>query len=226
MGYEEGGQLTEAVRRRPYSVILFDEIEKAHHDVFNVLLQMLDEGRLTDGQGRTVDFRNTVLIMTSNLGSDVIQAGMAGRETSSESTRTEVMEALRENFRPEFLNRVDEIVIFEPLKRTDLGRIVDIQLARMRKLLQDRKLDLELTDAARAFLAERGYDPVYGARPLKRAIQRYLQDPLAMRLLSGDFKPGDTIQADAGKDGLEFAKVLVSKPEGPPVNGEPPTAVH
>ena len=225
VGYEEGGQLTERVRRRPYSVVLFDEIEKAHPDVFNVLLQILDEGRLTDSQGRTVDFRNTVLIMTSNLGSQAIQLGMAGGGSLTESVRGEVMDALRANFRPEFLNRVDEVVIFEPLKRSDLGRIVDIQLERMRKLLQDRKLDLDLTDAAKELLAERGYDPVYGARPLKRAIQRHLQDPLAMQLLSGTFKPGDRIQADAGGDGLTFAKVLVDG-DAPSPSGGAPTAVH
>ncbi len=208
VGYEEGGQLTEAVRRRPYSVILFDEIEKAHHDVFNVLLQILDDGRLTDSQGRTVDFRNTVLIMTSNIGSARIQAGMERAEGGAldENVKKEVVDALREHFRPEFLNRVDEIVIFEGLRRENIRAIVDIQLARMQKLLADRRLELEVTDAGKDFLGERGYDPVYGARPLKRAIQRYLQDPLALRVLKGEFAPGDTIVVDAGKDELNMTK--------------------
>ncbi len=206
VGYDEGGQLTEAIRRRPYAVVLFDEIEKAHHDVFNVLLQILDDGRLTDSQGRTVDFKNTVLIMTSNLGSTLIQEGMAGKDELDAQTREQVMGALRENFRPEFLNRVDEVVVFEPLKKRDISRIVELQLARMKKLLADRRLELELTDAAKELLAERGYDPVYGARPLKRAIQKHLQDPLALKVLSGEFVPGDTIVVDAGKDGLRFSK--------------------
>jgi ATP-dependent Clp protease ATP-binding subunit ClpB len=209
VGYEEGGQLTEAVRRRPYTVVLFDEIEKAHPDVFNILLQILDEGRLTDSQGRTVDFKNAVLIMTSNLGSADIQAGMAGKDELDEKTRDEVLDALRAHFRPEFLNRVDEIVIFEPLRKKDIYRIVDLQLAKLGKLLADKRLTLELTDAARELLAERGYDPTYGARPLKRAVQKNLLDPLAIKVLNGDFAPGDTIQADAGPNGLTFAKVLV-----------------
>jgi ATP-dependent Clp protease ATP-binding subunit ClpB len=213
VGYDEGGQLTEAVRRRPYAVVLFDEIEKAHHDVFNVLLQILDEGRLTDSQGRTVDFKNTVLIMTSNIGSQAIQEGMTG-DTLSEATRGEVMEALREHFRPEFLNRVDEVVVFEPLRRRDIARIVDVQMGRLRKLLADKKLELQLTDAAREFLAEHGFDPVYGARPLKRAIQKYVQDPLARKLLGGEFQPGDVIQADAGEGQLAFATVLVDETRG------------
>ncbi|WP_426745630.1 ATP-dependent chaperone ClpB [Myxococcus faecalis] len=209
VGYEEGGQLTEAVRRRPYTVVLFDEIEKAHPDVFNILLQILDEGRLTDSQGRTVDFKNAVLIMTSNLGSADIQAGMAGKDELDEKTRDEVLDALRAHFRPEFLNRVDEIVIFEPLRKKDIYRIVDLQLAKLGKLLADKRLTLELTDAARELLAERGYDPTYGARPLKRAVQKNLLDPLAIKVLNCDFAPGDTIQADAGPNGLTFAKVLV-----------------
>jgi ATP-dependent Clp protease ATP-binding subunit ClpB len=209
VGYEEGGQLTEAVRRRPYTVVLFDEIEKAHHDVFNVLLQILDEGRLTDSQGRTVDFKNTVLIMTSNLGSQDIQAGMAGKDELDERTRNEVMDALRGHFRPEFLNRVDEIVVFEPLRKKDIYRIVDLQLGRLSKLLADKRLTLELTDAAREFLAERGYDPTYGARPLKRAVQKYMLDPLALKVLGGEFVPGDHLLADKGADALTFAKVLV-----------------
>ncbi|HLL05167.1 MAG TPA: ATP-dependent chaperone ClpB, partial [Myxococcaceae bacterium] len=209
VGYDEGGQLTEAVRRRPYSVILFDEIEKAHHDVFNILLQILDEGRLTDSQGRTVDFKNTVLILTSNIGSQALMEGMAGKESLDEATRNEVMDALRGHFRPEFLNRVDEIVLFEPLKRSEIHRIVDLQLARLQKLLTDKRLTLELSDAARTFLSERGYDPTYGARPLKRAIQKFMMDPLALKVLGGEFLPGDHIQADAAADGLVFAKVLV-----------------
>ncbi|MGQ0507437.1 MAG: ATP-dependent chaperone ClpB [Myxococcaceae bacterium] len=205
-GYDEVVQLTEAVRRRPYSVILFDEIEKAHPDVFNVLLQILDDGRLTDSHGRTVDFKNTVLIMTSNIGSQLIQEGMAGKSTLDEGTKHSVLEALRREFRPEFLNRVDEVVIFESLRKEDLQHIVEIQLGRMRKLLADRRLELELTPAAKTFLGERGYDPVYGARPLKRAIQKLLQDPLALRVLKGDFAPGDIIVADAGKDELRLTK--------------------
>ncbi|QRO00761.1 ATP-dependent chaperone ClpB [Archangium violaceum] len=206
VGYEEGGQLTEAVRRRPYTVVLFDEIEKAHPDVFNMLLQILDEGRLTDSQGRTVDFKNTVLIMTSNVGSQALQEGMAGKEELDEATRNDVMGILRQHFRPEFLNRVDEIIIFEPLRKKDIQSIVDIQVARMQKLLADKRLTLELTEAAEAFLAERGYDPTYGARPLKRAIQKYLMDPLALKVLGGEYAPGDHIMVDAGKDALKFGK--------------------
>jgi ATP-dependent Clp protease ATP-binding subunit ClpB len=207
VGYDEGGQLTEAVRRRPYTVILFDEIEKAHHDVFNVLLQILDDGRLTDGQGRTVDFRNAVVIMTSNIGSDQIQR-LAGRPGSQvQEIREAALENLRAEFRPEFLNRVDDIVVFRPLTRDDIGRIVEIQLARLRQLLADRHLTLELTEPARETVADAGYDPVYGARPLKRAIQRLIQDPLASRILRGDFKAGDHIVVDEGKgETLEFKK--------------------
>ncbi|WNG46071.1 ATP-dependent chaperone ClpB [Archangium minus] len=206
VGYEEGGQLTEAVRRRPYTVVLFDEIEKAHPDVFNMLLQILDEGRLTDSQGRTVDFKNTVLIMTSNVGSQALQDGMAGKEELDEATRNDVMGILRQHFRPEFLNRVDEIIIFEPLRKKDIQRIVELQVARMQKLLADKRLTLELTEQAEALLAERGYDPTYGARPLKRAIQKYLMDPLALKVLGGEYLPGDHIVVDAGKDGLTFGK--------------------
>jgi len=212
VGYEEGGQLTEAVRRRPYSVILFDEIEKAHNDVFNILLQILDDGRLTDSQGRTVDFKNTVLIMTSNIGSTLIQEAMATREKLEDETKEEVIEVLRHQFRPEFLNRIDEVVIFESLKREDIAKIVDLQLDRLRKLLSDKRLELELQPSARKFLAEKGYDPVYGARPLKRAIQKYLQDPLALKVLSGEFTPGDTISVEAGRDEL----VLTRKRKSPP----------
>jgi ATP-dependent Clp protease ATP-binding subunit ClpB len=209
VGYDEGGQLTEAVRRRPYCVVLFDEIEKAHRDVFNVLLQILDDGRLTDGQGRTVDFRNAVLIMTSNIGSPAIQEAMRSGEGLSQHVRDQVNEALRTEFRPEFLNRVDEIVLFEALGKEHITRIVDIQLNRVRKLLAERQLGLEVSEAAKLQLAEAGYDPVYGARPLKRAVQRLVLDPLSIKVLGGEFVPGDVIQVESGKDGqLTFAKLL------------------
>jgi len=203
VGYDEGGQLTEAVRRRPYTVVLFDEIEKAHRDVFNVLLQVLDDGRLTDGQGRTVDFRNTVVIMTSNLGSQHITGG------DHETEEKRVREAIRAELRPELLNRIDEVVVFHSLGRDELARIVDIQLARLGKLLSDKQLRLELTDRAKLAVGSAGYDPVYGARPLKRALQRLVLDPLAMKVLQGDFRPGDTIRVDAGKsdDVLTFTRV-------------------
>ncbi|MEX0833545.1 MAG: ATP-dependent chaperone ClpB [Actinomycetota bacterium] len=200
VGYEEGGQLTEAVRRRPYSVVLLDEIEKAHQDAFNVLLQLLDDGRLTDGQGRTVDFRNTVIIMTSNLGSFIFNDTTASPEVQREKVLAEV----RDTFRPEFLNRVDEIVVFQPLRREDIKQIVDIQIELLEKRLADRHLNIELTDAAKEWLANKGYDPQYGARPLKRLIQKELQDKLAMKMLSGDIREGRPVKVDAGKDGLEF----------------------
>jgi ATP-dependent Clp protease ATP-binding subunit ClpB len=200
VGYEEGGQLTEAVRRRPYSVILFDEIEKAHAEVFNVLLQLLDDGRLTDGQGRTVDFRNAVVIMTSNLGTELWGEGTASVSAAEEQARV----LLTQHFRPEFLNRIDEIVIFQRLTREDLAAIVDIQLRRVARRLAEAGHSLQVSDKARAYLADIGYDPVYGARPLKRAIQRELQDPLALQMLKGDFRPGEAIRVDRGKDGLEF----------------------
>ena len=203
VGYDEGGQLTEVVRRKPYSVVLFDEIEKAHPDVFNVLLQLLDDGRLTDGQGRTVDFKNTVIIMTSNLGGELWSGGARPRD--GEVPREAVMEALRQHFRPEFLNRVDEIVIFHPLKMEHLTRIVDIQLDRVRRLLTDRHLTLEITGAAKEYLAREGWDPTYGARPLKRAIQHQLQDPLALRILQGEFHEGQTILVDFDGQHLSFA---------------------
>ena len=206
VGYDEGGQLTEAVRRRPYSVVLFDEIEKAHPDVFNVLLQILDDGRLTDGQGRTVDFRNTVLIMTSNLGGQLIQE-MAGRDF--EEIRDAVMAVLRDHFKPEFLNRVDEVIVFRALTKEQLASIVDIQLRRLEKRLTERKIALVVTDGARELLAERGWDPVYGARPLKRAIQRLVQDPLAMQMLEGRFVEGDTIEVDARGGELVFSRAKV-----------------
>jgi ATP-dependent Clp protease ATP-binding subunit ClpB len=206
VGYDQGGQLTEAVRRRPYSVVLFDEIEKAHPDVFNVLLQLLDDGRLTDGQGRTVDFRNTVVIMTSNVGSHLVTDVVESADP--EALRKKVMEELRRMFRPEFLNRVDDIVVFHRLQRSELDRIVDLQLERLRKLLKERQLELELTPAARTFLADEGYDPVFGARPLKRAITRYVQDPLAKRLLAGEFGPGDTIVVDRGEGKSDDERAL------------------
>jgi len=209
VGYDEGGQLTEAVRRRPYSVVLFDEIEKAHPDVFNILLQILDDGRLTDGQGRTVDFRNTVIIMTSNLGSQVIQE-MAGRPF--EEVRDSVMAVLRDHFRPEFLNRVDEMIVFRPLTEDQLAAIVDIQLRRLEKRLAERHLQLVVTDAARKLLAQRGWDPVYGARPLKRAIQRMVQDPLAMMLLEGRFADGDAVEVAVRDGELAFNKAKVATP--------------
>lgn len=200
VGYEEGGQLTEAVRRRPYSVILFDEVEKAHGDVFNVLLQLLDDGRLTDGQGRMVNFKNTVVILTSNIASPVIQE-LTHRGTDQEEVRSRVQEELRHFFRPEFLNRLDEIIVFHPLAKEHIGRIVDIQLALLRRRLAERKLTLELTEAAKMCLAEEGYDPVYGARPLKRVIQQRLQNPLAFKLLQGEFKEGEHILVDIGSSG-------------------------
>ena len=203
IGYDEGGQLTEAVRRRPYSVVLFDEIEKANPDVFNVLLQILDDGRLTDGQGRTVDFRNTVLIMTSNLGGQLIQE-MSNRPF--EDVRDSVMGVLRDHFRPEFLNRVDDIIVFKPLTQEQLGEIVDIQLARLQKRLDERKISMVVTDEARKLLIERGWDPVYGARPLKRAIQRMVQDRLAMQLLEGTFGDGDAVELGAKNGELTFAR--------------------
>ena len=206
VGYEEGGHLTESVRRRPYSVVLFDEIEKAHPDVFNVLLQVLDDGRLTDGQGRTVDFRNVVLIMTSNIGSQHIVE--MNEESQREEMKARVDEALRGHFKPEFLNRVDDVITFHQLRRDQIDAIVDIQLERVRKLLAEKRIDLELTPEARTLLADRGYDPHYGARPLKRAIQRLVQDPLAMKIIEGEFPEGSKVSADArvSGDALEFRK--------------------
>jgi ATP-dependent Clp protease ATP-binding subunit ClpB len=199
VGYEEGGALTEAVRRRPYQVILFDEIEKAHPDVFNVLLQVLDDGRLTDGQGHTVDFRNTLIVMTSNLGSEYLANQPEGEDT--DAVRDQVMAVVRANFRPEFLNRVDEIILFHRLKRNEMTKIVDIQMARLVKLLEDRKITLELEPSAREWLADKGWDPAYGARPLKRVIQKSVQDPLAEMILSGSIKDGEKV---VGKQGLTF----------------------
>jgi ATP-dependent Clp protease ATP-binding subunit ClpB len=201
VGYEEGGQLTEAVRRRPYSVVLLDEIEKAHPDVFNVLLQVLDDGRLTDGKGRTVDFKNTVVIMTSNIGS-VFIAEAGGMLT--DQVKKQVMDVLRGVFRPEFLNRVDEIVVFHSLSREDLRRIIDIQLAAVTRRLQDRHIHIEFTQAAKELLISEGYDPTYGARPLKRTIQRLVLDPLALKVLQGDFRDEDSIFVDAETGSLVF----------------------
>jgi ATP-dependent Clp protease ATP-binding subunit ClpB len=206
VGYEEGGQLSEAVRRKPYSVVLFDEIEKAHHDVFNVLLQVLDDGRITDGQGRTVDFKNTVIIMTSNIGSQYIT-----EEASSEGRSRLVMEALRQHFRPEFLNRVDEIIIFDRLSDDDLKKIVEIQLRRLTKRLEAQKIVLQLSEEAKELIAREGYDPVYGARPLKRAIQKEILDPLSLQILEGKFREGQTIRADV-RDG----KLVFATPGSPP----------
>jgi len=206
VGYEEGGALTEAVRRRPYQVVLFDEIEKAHPDVFNVLLQVLDDGRLTDGQGRTVDFRNTLLVMTSNLGSDYLVAQAEGQKDSddTEKVRASVMAEVRARFRPEFLNRIDEIILFHRLKREHMGRIVDIQVRRLQQLLDERKITLSLDAKAREWLADKGYDPAYGARPLKRVIQKAVQDPLSELILSGRIKDGETVTISAGRAGLTF----------------------
>src|SRR5438445_776563 len=202
VGYEEGGQLTEAIRRRPYSVVLFDEIEKAHPDVFNVLLQILDDGRLTDSQGRTVDFRNTVLIMTSNIGSQyILETGTQNWE----QVETKVLELLRQTFRPEFLNRVDDVIIFRPLSSQDIAKIVDLQIKRVERLVAERKLRLEVTPAAKQLIVAEGYDPVYGARPLKRAIQRLVQNPLAMAVLEGQYTEGDTVRVDRAKDGNHLA---------------------
>ncbi len=204
VGYEEGGYLTEAVRRRPYSVILLDEIEKAHPDVFNVLLQVLDDGRLTDGHGRTVDFRNTVIVMTSNLGSQRIQ-DMAG-EANYERMKSAVMEVVSQHFRPEFINRVDDVVVFHPLGREEIRLIVDIQVGRLRQRLVERDLQLVISDSAMDRLADAGYDPVYGARPLKRAIQQQVENPLAQRILAGEFSPGDTITVEVESDHLSFIR--------------------
>jgi len=200
VGYDEGGVLTEAVRRRPYQVILFDEVEKAHEDVFNILLQVLDDGRLTDGQGRTVDFRNTIIVLTSNLGSDILAAQPDGEIPAL--AQAQVMRVVREHFRPEFLNRLDEIVLFRRLQRSDMATIVDIQLNRLRAMLADRKITLSLDERATDWLAEQGYDPVYGARPLKRVIQRSLQNPLAGQLLDGTVRDGETVRVSASRDGL------------------------
>jgi ATP-dependent Clp protease ATP-binding subunit ClpB len=203
VGYEQGGQLTEAVRRRPYSVILFDEIEKAHPEVFNVFLQILDDGRLTDGQGRVVDFKNVIIIMTSNLGSDLI---LEAKDPAG--IKDSLMELLKQSFRPEFLNRIDETVIFNRLGKGEISKIVEIQIKRLTERLLDRKITLTLSDAAKELLAERGYDPLFGARPLKRTIQADLENPLAKLIIAGKIKEGDMVAADRGKDGegIRFTK--------------------
>ena len=202
VGYDEGGVLTEAVRRRPYQVILFDEVEKAHEDVFNVLLQVLDDGRLTDGQGRTVDFKNTIIVLTSNLGSEVLAAQPEGEPTTM--VQGQVMRIVRTHFRPEFLNRLDEIILFRRLQRADMASIVSIQIEHLRKLLTDRKIGLELDRGALQWLADEGYDSTYGARPLKRVIQRSLQNTLAGMILEGTVKEGETVRVSAGTDGLRI----------------------
>jgi len=226
VGYEEGGALTEAVRRRPYQVVLFDEIEKAHPDVFNVLLQVLDDGRLTDGQGRTVDFRNVLIVMTSNLGSEYLANLSEGEDVKA--VEKEVMAMVRGHFRPEFLNRVDEIILFHRLRREDMGAIVDIQFRRLAKLLDDRKIALALDAKGRQWLADKGYDPAYGARPLKRVIQRSVQDPLAQMLLAGEIRDGETVKISAAHGALTFNGKAVGgeDAETPPPGGKPATVVH
>ncbi|HEU0054121.1 MAG TPA: AAA family ATPase, partial [Longimicrobium sp.] len=220
VGYEEGGYLTETVRRKPYSVVLLDEVEKAHPEVFNILLQVLDDGRLTDGHGRTVDFRNTVIIMTSNIGSPLIleHAGRLENPAVRDEVERLVLAEMRRHFRPEFLNRVDDVIVFAPLGRPELKRIVDLQLRGLESLLAERKITLRVTDAAKELIAEEGYDPAYGARPLKRAIQRLVQNPLAIRVLEGDFGEGDTIvvDRDPGAPGLTFRSAGAPAAEGVP----------
>jgi ATP-dependent Clp protease ATP-binding subunit ClpB len=210
VGYEEGGQLTEQVRRRPYAVVLFDEIEKAHPDVFNVLLQVMDDGRLTDGKGRVVDFKNTILIMTSNIGSSYLQSDHVQTPEEFEKAGEQVLEALHGHFRPEFLNRVDDIIVFAPLGKEQLVKIIELRLEDVRRLLADRKISIELTDAAKDLLFTQGYDPNFGARPLKRAIQKLVQDPLAMKILDGEILHGDHVIVDvdkkAGKMKFEVSK--------------------
>ncbi|MBI5284121.1 MAG: AAA family ATPase, partial [Chloroflexi bacterium] len=213
VGYEEGGQLTEAVRRRPYAVILFDEIEKAHPDLFNLLLQILDDGRLTDGQGRTVDFRNTVIIMTSNLGTSSETKGRFGFVTSRaaddgqrEQRQEQIEKAVREAFRPEFLNRIDEIIVFEPLTEKELAQIIELMLNEVRKRLVDRKVDFRVTDAAKAELVKEGFDRQYGARPLRRTVQRRIENPLAKEILAGRFAEGDIVEVDFAESEFRFGK--------------------
>jgi ATP-dependent Clp protease ATP-binding subunit ClpC len=222
VGYEEGGQLTEAVRRRPYRVILLDEIEKAHPEVFNSLLQILDDGRLTDGHGRTVDFKNTIVIMTSNTGVELIKRDMAigftpqkdgtkARKQNYEQMKEKVMEAVKKTFRPEFLNRIDEIIVFHELTEEQLRSIIDLLVKDLQQRLADRKLGVELTEEAKSWLAKEGFNPVYGARPLRRAIERYVENPLSTKLLRGEFNPGDTIIVDRGDDGLTFTARMAAK---------------
>jgi ATP-dependent Clp protease ATP-binding subunit ClpB len=211
VGFEEGGQLTEAVRRRPYCVILFDEIEKAHADVFNVLLQILDDGRLTDGQGRTVDFKNSIVVMTSNIGSHrILEYHGAFQGTEYEHMKLTVLDQLSKHFRPEFLNRVDEIIVFHALSEEHLKKIVDIQLSGLRARLEERHIQLELSEDARAHLVQAGYDPTYGARPLKRAIQREIENPLARKLLAGELRDGQIVHVDVRNGSIVFEAVPVS----------------
>jgi ATP-dependent Clp protease ATP-binding subunit ClpB len=218
VGYEEGGQLTEAVRRKPYSVILFDEIEKAHQDVFSVFLQIMDDGRLTDSHGRTVDFKNCIIIMTSNVGSQYILDTTGTEEASYERMRERVLGALRQHFRPEFLNRVDETLVFHSLTKEELAQIVDIQLAWLGKRLEDRRIELEFTDEAKSLLADRGYDPVYGARPLKRAIQKMVETPLAKKIMAGEVPDSSRVRLGTDDQGLVFE--VTSKAEGKELNLE------
>jgi len=206
IGYDEAGQLTEAVRRRPYAVVLFDEIEKAHPEVLNVLLQLLDDGRLTDGKGRTVDFSNAVVIMTSNLGSHFIAEAAQRGAGLDEQVRRQVNDTLRSHFKPEFLNRIDEVIFFHALDRSHIAQVIDIQLASLLKRLAERKIAISLSDAAKNAIVEEGYDPIYGARPLKRTIQRRILDPLALRVLEGTFAEGDHVVVDLGASGLVFTK--------------------
>ena len=205
VGYEEGGQLSEAVRRRPYSVVLLDEVEKAHKDVFNILLQVLDDGRITDSQGRVVDFRNTIIVMTSNIGSEHI-LNVAGEDKDYETIYKQVTQALRKHFRPEFLNRVDDLIVFHALKREELRKIVGLQIQRIQKLLAEQKITIELSDSAQDYIVNAGYDPAYGARPLKRAIQRALENPIATKILENKFIEGDKILVDSVDDNLTFSK--------------------
>jgi ATP-dependent Clp protease ATP-binding subunit ClpB len=213
VGYEEGGRLTEAVRRKPYSVVLFDEVEKAHRDVFNVLLQVLDDGRLTDGQGRTVNFKNTVIVMTSNIGSSEIQK-LASHEAPEWEVEAAVKNLLKDHFRPEFLNRIDEVILFHSLSKAQLVKIVEVQLENLRRRLAGRNLKLVLTDAARKLLAEEGYDPTFGARPLKRVIQQRIENALAGKILGGEFGDGDTINVDVDAGKSEFAFSKTRSPAG------------
>jgi ATP-dependent Clp protease ATP-binding subunit ClpA len=217
VGYDEGGQLTEQIRRRPYSVILFDEIEKAHPDVFHTLLQILDDGRLTDGQGRTVSFKNTVIVETSNIGTGMVEKNTIGfsvhaKDSRTEDTRKRLLEALRQQFRPEFLNRVDDIIVFNSLTREHLSKIVDIQLDNVAKLLKDRKIKLEVTAEAKDAIINEGYDAQYGARPMKRAIQRLISDPLSLKLINGDYIEGDTIVVTWDGAAIAFTRMAANVP--------------
>ncbi|MFZ5563382.1 MAG: AAA family ATPase, partial [Thermodesulfobacteriota bacterium] len=205
VGYEEGGYLTESVRRRPYSVVLFDEIEKAHPDVFNILLQLLDDGRMTDGHGKTVDFKNTIVIMTSNIGSHLIQE-LSQANADPDQVREQITDVLRQNFKPEFLNRVDEIIVFHNLNRDQIAKIVEIQVQRLSRRTAERGVSMVLTDRARQYIAEKGYDPVYGARPLKRMIQKHIENPLAMEILKGNIPENSTISVDVEGDAIVFKK--------------------